>query len=55
MDRSGFTEGTGAYFRNDGDDVLAIGPLGSTRATGVVAIRPDGSRELRTVAPGPDS
>ena len=37
----------------EGDDVLAIGPLGSAEVTAVVAILPDGSRELRTVAPGP--
>lgn len=41
------------YFMLDGNDVHAVGPLGSS--TGVIAIRPDGSRELRTVAPGPDS
>jgi len=55
LDRPGFTEGTGGYFLLDGEDVLAIGPLGGTRHTGVIAIRPDGSRELVTVAPGPDS
>lgn len=46
LDRSGFATGTGAYFVLSGDDVLAIGPIGSADVVGVVVIRPDGSREL---------
>jgi hypothetical protein len=54
LDRSRFTEGRGAYFMLEGENVLAVGPLGPDHS-GVIVIRPDGSRELRAVTPGEDA
>lgn len=47
--RSGMIDGRGAYFMLDGEDGLAIEPIGPN-ATGVVVIRPDGSPERLTFA-----
>jgi hypothetical protein len=51
----GIDGGDGAYFANYGDDVHAVGTLGSfiPGHVGRIVIRPDGSRFLARAVPDP--